>query len=151
MTDRTSAHAHQHPDPAEARASLAAAEQAHTTSARANTLPLAAGLMASGAAMTAGSLVVAADAEAGGSPLFILRILLSLALLLPGAVIYSAARSWARRDTALLVTVLVLQVGAYIGAAMAANLLATPLYADLAAGFIILVTTVAMAVLRRRA
>ena len=34
---------------------------------------------------------------------------------------------------------------------MAANLLATPLYADLAAGFIILVTTVAMAVLRRRA
>ena len=101
--------------------------------------------------MTAGSLVVAADAEAGGSPLFILRILLSLALLIPGAVIYSAARSWARRDTILLVTVLVLQVGAYIGAAMAANLLAAPLYADLAAGFIILVTTVAMAVLRRRA
>ncbi|MCT1655890.1 hypothetical protein [Brevibacterium luteolum] len=101
--------------------------------------------------MTAGSLVVAADAEAGGSPLFILRILLSLALLIPGGVIYSAARSWARRDTILLVTVLLLQVGAYIAAAMAANLLSAPLYADLAAGFIILVTTVAMAVLRRRA
>ncbi|MFB9775489.1 hypothetical protein [Brevibacterium otitidis] len=151
MTDRSSAQTHELPDPAEARASLAAAEEARTTSARANTLPLSAGLLASGSAMTCGSLVVAADAEAGGSPMFVLRILLSLALLIPGGVIYSAARSWARRDTALLVTVLLLQVGAYIAAAMTANLLAMPLYADLAAGFIILVTTVAMVVQRRHA
>lgn len=151
MTDRSSAQTHELPDPAEARASLAAAEEARTTSARANTLPLSAGLLASGSAMTCGSLVVAADAEAGGSPMFVLRILLSLALLIPGGVIYSAARSWARRDTALLVTVLLVQVGAYIAAAMAANLLAMPLYANLAAGFIILVTTVAMVVQRRRA
>ncbi|QIN30277.1 hypothetical protein [Brevibacterium luteolum] len=121
-----------------------------TAAANTNTVPLAAGLLASGAAMTAASLTVAADGEMGGSPMFILRILISLALLIPGGVIYSKARSWARNDTVLLVVILLLQVGGYIGGAAVAIIFEQPLYADLAAAFVILVTTIAMAILRRR-
>ncbi|MBU8579131.1 hypothetical protein [Brevibacterium luteolum] len=148
--DPTTRQDHTHPDPAAARADLDATKEALTASAKANTLPLAAGLLASGAAMTAASLTVAADAEFDGSSMFIVRILLSLALLVPGAVIYSAARSWKRGDTVLLAVTLFLQVGCYIGGAVASNVLGEAMYADLAAAVIILVTTAVMLILRRR-